>query len=431
MNIKREQLSRSKFRYTITLEPKLVREHEAAALKAMGRDLEVPGFRKGHAPDEVLRQYIRADQLFNETVREAVGSHTQKIIQEERLEVITAPTVEVLKAASGNELVWRFSVDVMPNIDLGNWRDLKVIRKKPSVEAEEIEKAITFSQKSRAKSIAVLRAAQKEDLVEIGFTTTHQGIPVERGGKATGYSLVLGESNFVPGFDEYIVGMRAGETKKFDLAFPATWWQKEVAGKTVTFTVTLKSVFELVLPERTDEFARSLGKFQDLGALRANIEEGLFTEKQQKEQERVNAEVLKKISDRIQDADVPDALIEGEATTMMRELREAVGRELKIDFPAYLAQIAKTEEALKKSWKEPARERVKAALTLRTIAKAEGIEPSQGDVDEKAAEILRAMKSAEPANVVDPDRVEEYARAILRNEKTLALIEKTVVVDEA
>ena len=189
------------------------------------------------------------------------------------------------------------------------------------------------------------RAAGKGDLVEIDFVTRIDGAKVE-GGESTNYPFVLGESTFVPGFDEAVAGMQKEEEKTVTLPFPKDWPTKQLAGKVADFTITLRNVLERIVPDADDAFAQSLGNFENLGALKKSIREGLELEREMEEKQRVRQEAVKQLGKRIKVKDVPDIVLEQELGRMKEEFRARIENH-GMPFEKYLDQIGKKEEELR------------------------------------------------------------------------------------
>lgn len=429
MDVRTQRLPQSVVRCTITLTPEEVVRWERDALRTMSANLELPGFRKGHVPQDVARQYIKDDQLFHETARMAVERHTAEAMLREHVEPLAQPNIEIMKMAPGNDLVWRCTVAVFPEIVLGDWRGEKVLRKKAAVGEQEVADAVLWLRKSRGNTQAVARPAAKGDLVEIDFTARDMGGVKLEGGEAKGFVFELGERRFVSGFEEQVQGMRAGESKDFPLSFPHTWPQKSFAGKLVSFSVTVKGVMERVLPSADDAFAKSVGSFAGIGALQEHILQGRLAEKQEKERERARVSAIEAVASRAS-FEIPELLVARENEKMLHELRahvEAKGGE----FSRYLETLGKSEADLAASWHEDAVRRVKIALVLRALAHEEGVTVSDAEAEEKAEALRNAeVPGSGPKTKIDPEELMAYAKAIIRNEKVCELLERTIIEDE-
>jgi len=298
-------------------------------------------------------------------------------------------------------------------------------KKKINVEDKEVEETLKWIRESRAPSIAVNRPAQKGDRVEIDFETRLDGIKLEKG-ESRDHPVILGEGNFLPGFEDAVSGMKSGEEKEFSLSAPDNWHDKNMAGKKIDFKAKMKSVQERKVPELTDEFAKSLGKFTSVEQLRINVKEGLTKEKEEKEKQLLRAKILDSIAQNIK-VEVPEVLIHSEQDKMLGELRQGI-EEMNMSWKDYLAHIGKIPEELKKGWAMEAEKRVKTALVLREIARKEKIEADEDKIKEITEKMLARFHTMTEANKnIEPQELREYAEGIVKNEKVFELLEKNTI----
>lgn len=308
------------------------------------------------------------------------------------------------------------------NIKLSNYKGLKIKKNKLEIKEEEIKKALDYLQNSRAKVITVNRPAKQNDLIEIDFEVRQGGVKIENG-ESKNHPLILGEQRFLPGFEKEIEGMKAGEEKEFSLKAPENWPDKRIANKNMDFKVKMNLVQERELSKINDEFAKSLGEFKSLDALKGSIKEGLMKEKEQKEKERIRIELIEKVA---QDSkiDVPDVLIKQELEKMINELKASISS-MGLDFDKYLKDLKTTIEDLKKDWQDQAEKRVQIALCLGSIADKENIEVNDEDIKERIDEDLKRYPNAEEVKKnIDLSALKEYTKAIIRNEKVFDLLER-------
>lgn len=284
---------------------------------------------------------------------------------------------------------------------LGKYKGLKIKKNRIKVEKGEIKKALDYLQNSRAKIITVSRPAKKDDRIEIDFEIrlasrrSEQGGAKVENGESKNHPLILGKGHFIPGFEEKLEGMQAGEKKEFSL-------------KNFDIKVKMNLVQKRELPEINDEFAKSLGQFKNLDELRKSIDEGLFKEKEIKEKQRIKIELIEKIAED-SELNIPDNLINQEKERMFNEFKFNITN-MGLDFERYLKEIKKTVEDLKKDWQEQAEKRVKVALCLQEIAERENINVSDSEVTDKKN--------------IDSPALKEYTKNILKNEKVFELLER-------
>lgn len=389
----------------------------------LAENLAVKGFRPGKIPREIVEKTVGSEKFFNKAAELAIEKTYREIVKKNDIEPVGAPEITVLKISPADDFSYKLKVAVLPEVILPDYKTLvkSMTSKLQKVESKEVEDALRWLRSSRAKITEVQRPANLGDLVEIDFEIRLSGVKMENG-SSKNQPLILGEGHFVPGLEENLVGMKTGEEKEFSLKVPDKFWEKNLAGKIVDFKVKMGPVKERELPEINDAFARSLGNFENLAALEKSIREGLLREKEMKEKERFRIEMADKIVAEI-NWDLPEILIENEVYKMLHELRTDIeSRGLK--FEDYLTQIKKTVPELEHEFREPACRRVKIALVLRSIAKAEKIEPKMEEVEEKMNEILKLYPDAKAAEK-DVNLPELYERmvAILTNEKVFEYLE--------
>lgn len=307
-------------------------------------------------------------------------------------------------------------------IELVNYKGLKATKRELKVEEKEIDKALDYLRKSRAKIITVNKPAQKGNRIEIDFEVRLAGVKIENG-ESKNHPLILGEGRFLPGFENELEGMKAGQEKEFSLKVPADWPDKKIAGKNLDFKVKMNIVQERELPEINDEFAKSLGNFDSLGSLKQSVKDGLMQEKETMEKQRIRIELIEKIAADSK-TEVPENLINEELEIMVNELKVSISQ-LGLDFEKYLSEIKASVDNLKKSWKEQAEKRVKIGLCLKVIADKEKISVSDEEVEQKVNEDLKQYGNIEQVKKdIDLPALKEYTKNILINEKVFALLER-------
>jgi len=271
---------------------------------------------------------------------------------------------------------------------------------------------------SRAKFSQIERAAQKGDFIELEYSS-----PQIENGKIQKDGFFLGQGYLIPGFEEKLEGMVAGEEKSFSLRFPETHSQENLAGKEINFKTKMLSVQKVELPQIDDQFAKSLGNFENLNSLKENITKGLKMEKEIKESQRIRQEILDKIAEKIS-WEIPEILIETEKNRMLEDLKINVRQKLQISFEEYFKKINKSEKEILESFQQDAEKMVKSPLILKEIAKKENIEAKEDEIKEKVNQALGSYPDPEKAQKeVDPERLKLYIEERIKNEKTLQFLE--------
>lgn len=434
MDYKLNKLPHSEVEVEITLQFEEFEPQVKRAAQLISEEIEIEGFRKGKAPYEVVKQRVGEAAIYERAadlgVRKAWKEVFDRMVKSGEIPpknpLIGHPEVSVTKLAPGNALEFKVKAALLPFVKLPDYRAIAKrvgeVKKETAVEEKEIEDALNWLQDSRTKLVTVDREAKKGDRVEVDFQISRGGVKIENG-ESKNHPLILGQGKFLPGFEEAVMGMKKGEKKEFTLEIPKDWHDASLAGKPFDFSVTMGLVQDRQMPEANDEFAKMLGNFESLDALKANIREGLATEKKDKENQRIKALVIEEIAKNAE-IDVPEALVLSELEKMKQELESNI-TQVGMKWEDYLLHIKKSEEDLKKDWREDALRRVRAALCLRAIADQEHIEAPEEEVSEKAHQYLQrfgSIKEAEKA--IDPEALREYIRDVIRNERVFEVLEK-------
>jgi trigger factor len=419
-----EKLPKSKIKIIFELTPDELKPYLNRAVSEMGKNLNVKGFRPGTAPQEIIEKEIGKEKIFQEGIQEAVRKTYVEIILEKKIQAIGTPEVKITKQAENNPLVFEAIVAVLPEVKLGDYKNLRIEKSNAEVEVkdEEIENSLKYLQESRAKLITVKRGAKKGDRVEIDFITRLGDVKIENG-ESKNHPLIIDQGRFVKGFEEQLEGMEENQTKNFNLNFPDDYQKKDLAGKKVDFEVKMNLVQERQMSAIDDEFAKELGGFKDLENLKKSVKEGILSEKKEKEKEKRRQKIMEKLVQE-SEMELPDVLIEQETEKMFREFEMNV-KKMALEPDKYLEKIGKTADELKKEWRGQAEKRIKGALVLKEIAEKEKIEISNEELEEETNKVLKNISSANQAKKdVDLEDLKNYTKDVLMNEKVFEMMEK-------
>ena len=427
ITIEIKDLEKSEIELKVTVPWSEWEKHIDEAASVLSQDLKVPGFRKGKIPRNIVEQKIPKAAILEEAANRAVQKTYSEAITEKKLNVIGSPKAEVLKIAEGNDLEYRVTTAVVPVARMGSWKgDIKKINKKyaastVAVSDEEVEKEIEQIAASRVQLVEVDREARDGDSVLIDFTVKQSGVPIERG-TSKNHPLILGHGVFIPGFEEQVMGMRAGKEKSFDLNFPEEYHEKNLAGKPATFEVKLNTVQERKTPEISDAFAKSLGEFEDLAALKKSVRGGMLEEKVKAEAEKKRGEFIEAIVKATKTV-LPEVLVHEELHRMLGEFEMQIGG-MGMTLDAYFAQIQKTREEIEEEWRPQAEKRIMAALALEEIATQESIEIPSEEIEAEMNKVMAQYKNIKDAEKnVDLGKLYTYIKGTKQNEKVFELLE--------
>jgi trigger factor len=274
-----KNISDVKVELTISLGKEELATAEQVALTKLARDIKVGGFRKGKAPLEMVKKEIDPNALAGETAENAMSKAVAEAFMSEGIQALDRPAVEVKKYVPGEELEFTAEAEIIPKVELGDYKKLKAKKATVKVSKKEIDETIEKIRENFAEKKDVDRAAKNGDEVVIDFEGKKDGVPFE-GGKSEHFPLELGSNSFIPGFEEGIVGHKTGDEFDLDLEFPADYHAADLAGAKVVFTVKVGHIHEKSLPEVNDEFVTKLGEFKTVDEFKKQIEEDLKSQKE-------------------------------------------------------------------------------------------------------------------------------------------------------
>ena len=392
------------------------------ATRALSRRTKVPGFRPGKAPRGVLEAVLGHGAVLEEAVDRLVQSAYRDALIEKEILPLTNADVEIVQAEEGKPLIFKATVPIRPEVQLGDYRNFNFRPEIETTDAPKVDKVIEELRDQNASLSPVEeRGAKKGDYAVIKYEGTRDGVPFE-GGAAERMPLIIGEDRLIPGFEDELVGLSVGDTKGFDITFPADYGEESLAGQAAHFEVELRELREKILPEADDDFARSMGDFTDLANLREEVEKRLKRNALDKARHTFSDAIIEYA---VANAtiDLPDVLVEQEVEVMHDEFRSAMARQ-GISEEAYAKVSGKSHEDLHNDFRPDAEKRVKVLLVLSKIAEAEGLEISDADVD---AEVARGREryagDQKLAKYFESERGRNYIRSTLRRSR---VVEKLV-----
>jgi len=417
-------LSQSQIELEVSLTAEEMEQFWQAARKKVLSEVRLDGFRQGNIPEELIKNTDLEEKIFDEAANQGFKKSLKEVIDELDLELIGAPEVNIKKIAPKEEFVYVVRSAILPKPELKNYKEIsqKVFKGKKDVKVEknEIQEAIEWLQKSRAKIVPVDRPTQPKDVVEIEIKCLENEKEIADFPKVDRF--ILGEGRWPGDFEKQLEGMKVGEEKEFNVVVPADYHNENLRNKNLFFHVKLNGVFERQEPELTDEWAKTLGQFNDLNDLKKSIEEGILEEKETKEKERLRVALLEKLIEQTK-IELPEILIEGETENQLHSLKHLIERQ-GMSFEDYLNKIKKTEDDLKKDLCKEAEKTLKGFVVLRTIAKLENCLPSPEEIEKTVNEIInyQAMEGND-VNQIDREALMEYTKEKLTNEKVFQFLE--------
>ena len=405
----------------IELPPERLDQAIRDAVQHLSRRTRVPGFRPGKAPRPVLERVLGPGAVLDDAVEHLVESAYREALVKEDILPLTNADVEVVQAEEGKPLVFKATVQVRPDVTLGDYRSFNFGPEIETIDDAKVDQVVEELRDQNATLAAVEdRGAKDGDYAVIAFVGTRDGTPFE-GGSSERMPLILGQERLIPGFEANLVGLKPGDSTEFDITFPDDYAETELAGQTVHFAVDVKELREKVLPDLEADFFRQLGDFEDLPALRADIQRRL----ESNAIDRARHEFADKIIEyAVANATVelPEVLIDQEVEVMHDEFRGQIARQ-GITEEAYLKVMEKTEADLHEQFRPSAEKRVKMLLVLSKVAEAEGVTIDDAAVD---AEVARGREryAGDPKllGYFESERGRSFIRSTLRRSRVVETI---------
>lgn len=357
----------------------------AKAVQKIASQVNIPGFRKGKAPRRILELQVGKEAIKQEAFEILANDCFRKAMADEKLIPVSDPTLKESKFEENQEMELVLSIMLRPEPKLGEYKGLSVERKEPEITEEQVNEAVEELRKRGAKMVVAPEAViMKGDFAIIDFAGTVDGEPFS-GGEGKGYPLEVGSGSFIPGFEDQLLGLKAGDSTDVDVTFPEEYFVKELAGKKAVFKVNVQDVKRKELPELTDEFVSANSDFKTLEELKASYRERM--QKQAEEQAKADYEKgLIQAAVANAEFEVPEIMVEDRVSQMVDELKMNL-ESRKMNLETYMQYTGMDMEKLRDTYKETALVNVKTDLVLDAIAKAENIQVGMEDVDAELAGI--------------------------------------------
>lgn len=413
-----KNLSPTKLELTIVADEAQLAAVKDRVLNELAKDVNMAGFRKGHAPKALIEKNVDQATLQTRFLDAAVNDLYVKAVTDEKLRPVQSPEIAIKKFVPFTTLEIKATFEAVGAITLGDYKKIKVAKQATKVTDADVQSVLDDLQRRDAEKKDVERASKDGDEIVIDFTGTDPKTkkPFD-GGTATDYPLVLGSNTFIPGFEPELVGLKKDAKKDFDIAFPKDYGNKDLAGKKVNFAITVKAVREVVPAKLDDAFAAKVGPFKTVAELKADIKKQIAAEKENQAQRELENEVLATLAEK-SEADIPASLIEEEMDRMdAEEKRNLLYRGQ--TWQEHLDAEGKTAEEHRESHREQAEARVKTGLVLGELAEAEGVTVTEKELDERIAELKKQYTDKQMQTELDkPENRRDIASRIL-TEKTI------------
>ncbi|KKE80503.1 MULTISPECIES: trigger factor [Bacillaceae] len=352
------------------------------AFKKVVKDVQMPGFRKGKVPRGIFEKRFGVEALYQDAVDIVLPNAYGKAVEETDIFPIAQPEIDIEQIERGKDLIFTANVEVKPEVKLGEYKGLEVEEQSVEVTDEDVDAEINRLRERHAELVVKEEGEIEEgDTVVIDFEG-FLGDEAFEGGKGENHSLEIGSGQFIPGFEEQLIGKKSGEETEVNVTFPEDYHAEDLAGKEATFKVKIHEVKFKELPELDDEFAKDVDdEVETLEALKQKKKEQLEEERKQNAENEKRQQLIEKASENVE-VDIPDAMVETELNQMLREFEQNLQMQ-GLTMEMYSQFSGQDEDALKEQMKEDAAKRVRTNLTLEAIAKAENLEVTEEDINEE------------------------------------------------
>ena len=429
-----EKLEKSKVVLTIEVGAE---EFEVAVNKAylkMRGKIAVAGFRPGKAPRKMIEKMYGVEVFYEEAVNIVLPDAYESAVKEQALDVVGYPDVELVECGAEG-VTFKATVSVYPEVKLGQYKGLEAPKAEVKVMAADVNARLKEMAERNSRLQSVERAVKKGDTATIDFEGFDNGVAFD-GGKGENFDLEIGSGSFVPGFEEQLIGMKAGEEKDIDITFPENY-TPELAGKPVVFHVKVNEVKVKEVPTIDDEFAKDVSEFDTLKELKADLKKKITAERKEAAQHAFEDALMKKVADGIE-CEIPQEMIDLQADRMLDGFKQQMASQ-GIPFEQYLQMTGSTEAEFKAQAYGPAAEQVRMDLAVEAIIKAEGLDASEEEIEaeiknvsEKYGMDLETVKKFLPAEQVKEQVVREKVIKLVADSAVAVapVVEKEEKADE-
>lgn len=426
MNVKMEKVETNVVKLEIVVEAANFSEALKKSYNKNAKKFNVPGFRKGKAPMNLIKKYYGIEVLFDDAINFCCEDTYPKAIEENNLNPVDYPEIDIVQLEEGNDFIYTAKVVTKPEVELGAYKGLEVKKVEYKVSEEEVNKELKSMQEKNAR-VETKEEGEVENgnIAVIDFKGFVDGVAFE-GGEGSNFELEIGSGTFIDNFEAQLVGAKVGENKEVNVTFPEAYGKEELNGKPALFEVTVKEIKVKQLPAMDDEFAKDTSDFDTLADLKADIEKRMQEGNDLRAKREFEEAVINAVCETAK-VEIPEVMVKKETDFMIRDLEMRLKYQ-GLDLQTYYAYTNNTEEKMRDFMKEGAEKKVKTDLVLEAIRKAEGIDATEEELKAKAMEVAKQYGNSDLEKMADL-LVKAQGEMI----KTDVLVEKTIkfVVDNA
>ena len=387
----------------------------------------IPGFRKGKAPMNIVEKYYGAQIFYEDAFNEVATEGYDEALKENKIDAVSRPEVDIIQMEKGKDLIFTAVVQTKPEVELGKYKGVEIPKVEYKVDKKDVDHELGHMQEHNSRLITVDdRPLDNGDTATIDFEGFVDGVAFD-GGKAEGHELEIGSGAFIPGFEEQLVGMKIDEEREIKVTFPKEYFSKDLAGKEAMFKVKLHEIKKKELPELDDEFAKDVSEFDTLAELKKSIKERLEKNNEQRAKYETEEAAMKAVCEDVK-LDIPSGMIEFEIDNMLKDFEQRLAYQ-GLNVEQYLNMIGKTEEEMRKEYEPQAIEAIKSRLVLEAIINAEKIEASEEEINSKMEEMAKNYgKKVEELS--ENENLKKYLEEGIKSEKALEFIVENAKIIE-
>ena len=420
MSVKIENTeNKNELKLEFTVEAKIFDEGMKKVFAKNAKYFNIPGFRKGKAPMNIVEKYYGDEIFYEDTFNEIVPAIYDEAIKEEKLEVVSRPDIDITQIGKGKNLIFTAIVQTKPEVKLGKYKGIALEKNEYKVTDHDVEHELLHMAEHNSRMVTVTdRAAELGDVAVIDFVGTVDGVEFE-GGKAENHELELGSNTFIPGFEDQVVGMKPEDVKDVNVTFPEEYFSKDLAGKPAVFKVTLHEIKKKELPEIDDEFVKDVSEFNTLDELKADIKSKKETQNADRAKAELEEKAVKAVAE-ISEVDIPSGMIEVEIDNMAEDMNRRLSYQ-GISLEQYMQMLGKTMADFRKESEEPAKESIKMRLVLEAVCKDAKIEASEEEIAARVAELATSYGRKEE-ELKENEGLMNHIAETVKTEKAIATI---------
>ncbi len=417
MNVKSETRENNSVKISVTVEKEVFEEGLNKAYLKNRKYIAVPGFRKGKAPRRMIENLYGAEVFYNDAIEEIFPEIYKEAVVDRGLKAVGQPSISEMNFNDDKTVDLTIETALYPEVTLGQYKGIEMPKAAPAVTDEEVEKELDRKANEVARIITVDRPAEEGDTAVIDYEGFLDGVPFE-GGKDEGHELRLGSHSFIPGFEEQVIGLSAGEEKDINVTFPEEYHAKDLAGKPVVFKVKVHEVKQTQVPAKDDELAKDISEFDTLEELRADIRANILNEKAEGIDRAFENALLEKAAENAS-MDVPAAMIDEEVEKEMDRFDYQL-RSQGMSLEQYSKMLGGDLSGFKNSIRPSAENQLKIRLTLEAVAEAEKLEASEEEIEQEYQKLaeqysmdVERIKATVPAEEIKGDLTVRKARDLI------------------